>query len=520
MTGPPSKIVVVGIDAASPALLREWASAGLLPNVRALMDRGLSGRTRGVDGFFIGSTWPSFYTGVMPGAHGFHYLVQLRPGTYEYYSPVEHGIVRHDAFWSRLSRAGRRVAILDVPLTRLDASLNGVQTVEWGGHDVVYGFQAAPLPLAGQIRASFGTHPFEGTCDRVGISADDYARFVSSLEEGAQRKGALTASLLQQGGWDFFMQVFTESHCVGHQCWHLHAPEHPAHDADVARQTGDPLRRVYASIDRALGHVVAAAGDAVVVLLVAHGMSHWYGADFLLPDILVRLGVARPVPVRTSRLLDGARQAWRRLPPGVRGPVARLRRSWAPPPAPLPTIGMDPTTSLCFPHRNGQAVSGIRLNVAGREPLGRLSPAEADAFGDRLAQDLLGIVDERTGMPIVRRVRWTRDVCSGAHAAELPDLLVEWSDDVATGSEKHGGAGATVRAIVPGRGVVEGTNQFGRTGEHRSDGLFVAAGAGIGHGELERQISILDFAPTIAARLGVDADGWEGRVVPELLARP
>ncbi len=70
------------------------------------------------------------------------------------------------------------------------------------------------------------------------------------------------------------MQVFTESHCVGHQCWHLHDVNHPAHDPAVLAEIGDPLRTVYAAIDAAIGDVLADAGDAFVLLLDAHGMSH------------------------------------------------------------------------------------------------------------------------------------------------------------------------------------------------------------------------------------------------------
>ena len=131
----PAKVLVLAIDAASPELLERWAADGTLPNLRALMERGLVGRTRNVDGFCIGSTWPSWYTGVTPARHGLHYLVQLKPGTYHLYRPAEEGLVKREAFWSHMSRAGRRVAVLDVPVSAVDRSLNGVQTVEWGGHD-------------------------------------------------------------------------------------------------------------------------------------------------------------------------------------------------------------------------------------------------------------------------------------------------------------------------------------------------------------------------------------------------
>ena len=138
---PPTKVLVLGIDAANPTLLQHWAEDGTLPNLRSLIARGVVGKTRSIEGFFIGSTWPSFYTGVTPARHGFHYLVQLKPGTYDFYPPAAVGIVRCDPFWSRLSQAGRRVAVLDVPLIRLDRSINGIQVVEWGGHDASTDFR-------------------------------------------------------------------------------------------------------------------------------------------------------------------------------------------------------------------------------------------------------------------------------------------------------------------------------------------------------------------------------------------
>jgi len=72
----PAKLLILGIDAASPTLLRRWANEGQLPAIRDLMARGVSGAVRGVKGFFIGSTWPSFYTGLSPAGHGFYRIEQ------------------------------------------------------------------------------------------------------------------------------------------------------------------------------------------------------------------------------------------------------------------------------------------------------------------------------------------------------------------------------------------------------------------------------------------------------------
>jgi hypothetical protein len=172
---------------------------------------------------------------------------------------------------------------------------------------------------------------------------------------------------------------------------------------------------------------------------------------------------------------------------------------------------------LCFPQNNGLAVGGIRLNLVGREPCGRLRPgSEAREFCDRLQDDLLEIRDHRTGGPLVARVLRTEDHFNGPHLDELPDLLIEWNDEVATGSTAIGdGAAAVVRASSPKIGVIEGRNDYGRSGEHRSGGWFVAAGPGIPAGRAG-PVSVLDFAPTFARLLGVDMPDCDGSVISAL----
>jgi predicted AlkP superfamily phosphohydrolase/phosphomutase len=254
-------------------------------------------------------------------------------------------------------------------------------------------------------------------------------------------------------------------------------------------------------------------------------MAHWYGAHFLLGEILQRLGVTmappEPQPGAYDRVRSGLRGAWRSLPGSVRKSVRAVRdRVWPVPESgdDLPSLRADPARSRCFVVGNGLAVSGIRLNLAGREPLGTLRPGpDADAFCARLAADLLAIVDERTGRPLVAAVRRTAELYEGGALDRLPDLLVEWSDEVATGSTAHaGGAGARVRARLPNGDVVEGTNDYGRTGDHRPDGWLVAAGPGITPGMALPPVSLLDLAPTFAAMAGVTLHGVDGTAIREL----
>ena len=346
-----------------------------------------------------------------------------------------------------------------------------------------------------------------------------------------QRKAAWTAELLARGGWDLFMQVFTEWHCAGHQCWHLHDVGHPSHDPAFVAAYGDPLRRVYRAIDSAIGKVLAHAGEARVIVFTAHGMAHRYGAQFLLRDILVRLGVTVPeVPAEAGSESAAlarrmARGVWNRLPESVRRSIQPLRRiggratSSA---ARTPSLRVDVERSRCFPVGNGLAVGGIRLNLAGREPNGVLRPgAEADEFCAQLSADLMNLVDDRTGRPLVRRVVRTRTLYSGDRIDALPDLLVEWDDATPLESAALGDASrGRLRARSDRIGVVEGVNDYARTGEHRPGGWMVAAGPGIAAGILDRTVTMLDLAPTACAMLGVELDHVDGRPIPELARVP
>jgi predicted AlkP superfamily phosphohydrolase/phosphomutase len=519
-----TKILVLGIDGANPDLLLRWAAEGVLPNIANLIARGQSGKMSGLDGFFIGSTWPSIYTGVTPASHGFHYLVQLKPGSYEYYRPADRGMFHSSTFWSVLSRAGRRVAILDAPLSPLDKSINGMQILEWGGHDEVYGFLTQPENLSHFIESRFGRHPVGTNCGAERQTAGDYVKFVEHLEQGVKTKAEISKHFLRKNGWDLFMQVFSEAHCVGHQCWHLHDTSHPAHDRVMSEEIGDPLQRVYEAIDVAIGDILEEAGECTVFLFSSHGMSHWYGAQFMLPEILARLGVSyRPdtpkQPLGLGALaFVAAKRSWHSLPPQVRQRLGGVRRIIGADPMALPTINADPDRSLCFDHRNGLAVGGIRLNLVGREPHGLLNPgAEADEFCRILIDDLLQIVDDDSGQPLIRRVLRVSDHYQGPHLAELPDLLVEYDDVNPVGSTGLGGGrNATIRARSPKIGVIEGTNSYGRSGEHRSEGLLIAAGPDIGTGAFLRPVSVLDLAPTWTRLLGVDLVTSEGNPIDGL----
>jgi len=522
-----TKVLLLAMDAGDKHLIESFAADGTMKNLRTLLSRGLVGDTISPEGFFEGSTWPSLYTGVTPARHGFHRLVQLKPGSYGFHRCDAGSLIKNDPFWVPLSSSGKKVAILDIPLSYVTENIHGIQMVEWGSHDPMCGFCAWPHEMKRDVLARFGNHPLQESCDSFPRTPRGFCDFRDRLIRGVEKKTELTKYYLHSDSWDFMAQVFTEGHCAGHQCWHLHDRSHPAHDPETAAITGDPIRDVYMAIDAAIGEILAEVDDnTIVVFLASHRMAHNYGAEILLPEILLRLHAAEALaPGRNGRpgallswcrdrVPERAKQVLRPVRDRLRGRSAGRRGL-----LPYSCSGIDLRKSKCFPHDNGYLVGGIRVNLMGREPGGRIRPgAEMDSFCEELGRDLLDIVDRDTGVPMIRSVKRTDTLYRGESLVHLPDLLVEWNDEKPVGSAGSGNPkGSRIRIVSEKIGIVEGINTSCRTGDHRPEGLFIALGKGIRTGRRDGAVSLMDFAPTFTQLLGVPLPHVDGRAIPEIL---
>jgi predicted AlkP superfamily phosphohydrolase/phosphomutase len=487
------RILFLGIDAMDRDLVLQWAGAGILPTFRSLLERGASGPTLNPPGLYVGAVWPSFFTGVSPARHGRYCYEQIVTGTYAV-QPFRPSNLKRLPFWDFLSSAGRRVAVVDVPKSPLGTDLNGVQLQDWGTHDPEPGcsFQTWPPPLAAELTARFGSEPV-GDCNDIERTAAGIEAFCRNLKARIQAKTAICRELLDRESWDLFLAVFAESHCVGHQCWTLHDQAHPSHDPAVARAVGDPLKAIYAALDTAVADLLLKAGpDTTVIVLASHGMGPHFDATFMLDQILERLdpqpGALRRAAIRRCR------RYWRALLRRV------LRR-------PQPAVPPPVDHRRFFPVPNNEVHGAIRVNLVGREPRGRVRPGkEYDALFAELREALLELVNVHTGQPVVRDVLRSAHLYQGECLNDLPDFVVEWNRE------------APITCVSSPRiGTVRMTFDGVRSGDHKPEGFFWAAGPGIQAGRRCDLVSVMDFAPTVAALLEVSLPDVDGKPITAVL---
>ncbi len=149
----------------------------------------------------------------------------------------------------------------------------------------------------------------------------------------------------------------------------------------------------------------------------------------------------------------------------------------------------------------------IFLNLKGRQPQGCVEPTDARALLDELKAELLAIPHPETGVPLVELVYEREELYHGPHAGLSPDLTVVLTDWRYRTIGLHDFT--TNKVITP---------SFGPTGDHRLEGILIAAGPAFRSGAEPRGAALLDVAPTVLHLLGVPVpDDMDGRVLTEIL---
>ncbi|NNF60392.1 MAG: hypothetical protein HKN06_03570 [Gammaproteobacteria bacterium] len=484
------KILVIGFDSAEPTLLDEWCGDGTLPNLKSLRDRSAWASVSYPPFLGSGAIWPSLLTGVTPATHGRYFFLQIKPGTYEQYSfPREQLASR--PLWDVLSENGKRCIVVDVPKFGLNDNINGVQVVDWMVHDRRSQTpQVTPKRLSDELISNYGLDSIS-RCDSVDPTPEGLGALYASLARRIRLKTEFTTDLLKKEDWDLCCTVFHDPHCIGHQSWHARDSKHPRHDNELSNHVGDPVRKVYLELDRAVGRLLDCVDtDTLVVFFSGPGMGPNYTGNHLLEAVLGRLDQRRPKLGR--RLMMSARHTWHRLPRRIKffQPLRKRAKNAA---DAADARGWADCTFFPVPHND--IAGAIRLNVAGREPQGVVQPGEHfDRVLHQLRQDLLELRNLETDEPMVSSVCLSSEYFDRncPHFDELPDVFVNWNRNAPisrVGSTKAG--------------IVAGEFRARRTGDHTPNAVIFAAHGNIQAGEMPEPVNLYAIAPTLAAHLGV-----------------
>jgi predicted AlkP superfamily phosphohydrolase/phosphomutase len=447
-SAPAPKVVVIGLDGATWDLLDPWMAAGDLPHLKALALGGAAGTLMSVFPPMSPPAWTTAVTGKNPGKHGIYDFWTLPEGETQFV-PTTSLDRKAEAVWQTLSRHGRRVGILNVPLTDPPDEVNGFMV---GGfpHLDEKGYAYPPdllprLERSGYQLDAYGEKMVEGR------EGELRAEILRTLE--AQSKAAL--SLMESEPWDLFWVVFMATDKMQHFYWRFQDPGHPQYDAEKARLYGDTIRDLYRRVDRIVGDIVERAGkDAVVIVLSDHGFGP------IEREIRLRPWFER------ERFTDWGR-------------------------------------GVVLAYYEGDFGGQVYINLRGRDPRGQVEPGQAYLdLRSRIAERLMDLADPDTGVRPVCDVRFSEDVFSSPAAGRAPDIVFETIPGyLVVGGESGEGT----------PGPVFGPPSYSFSAYHRREGVVILSGNPVRKGVNLPALDLAGVTPTVLYLLGealpADMDG-------------
>jgi predicted AlkP superfamily phosphohydrolase/phosphomutase len=510
-----TKMLVIGLDGATMDLIEPWAAEGKLPVLADLLQRGSYGRLQSVLPVLSSAAWTSFMTGMNPGKHGFYDFVKRAPDSYRL-RPVHREQMRGQSLWKILSLDGRKVIVLNVPMTYPPEVVNGVMISGLGTPD--YKTFTYPADLTQELlNRGYNVN------SQVAFHSGDEQAYIDETDHITDQITETSLLMMQRQEWDFCMPVYRGPDEMAHFFWRFMDATHPQHPAGADPNFKNAVLNHYQKLDQAIGTLLEASGpDTNLIILSDHGTGAFYKGVLLNEwlrqkgwlvtkngmggshRLFASIGLTRSNISATLRSMGlGRLERWIKDLLGDRIEILPVSSRAEFPNA----IDWEHTKAYSFGY-HGQ----IYINLKGREPQGAVSPGEEyDQVCREISRQLMELTDPADGKPVVDRVFHRSEAFHGPAYDEAPDLTVimRGLSYITRSGYEFGKAG---EIFIP--------PQEDQSGSHRMEGILIMAGPGVRPaGYQGNQSCIIDVAPTALHLMGLPIpDNMDGTVLEDWLS--
>jgi len=516
------KVFVLGIDGATFDVIHPLIRRGELPNLKKIMESGVHGHLESTIPANSAPAWTSFVTGMNPGNHGIFHFKSLGYQTQSYL------MNRHSrtskAVWNILSDHGKKVGVVNVPMTFPPETVNGflVSGMDTPSKNVCFTY---PEPLGRELELATGDYQIEAQLsDLVRIRSDrDRHRFIRAVQYTMEQRFKAVKYLMASKDWDFFLAVFMPLDRFQHRLWKYMDTRHPHHDPNASEPFKDVIFQTYRRMDEIVGDLANRLDEQTTLMIMSdHGfgpapvrgfnMNNWLaennyltykttgnsaGLDNLLPGFINLLQMHMPIGLRHF------------IREKFRSQVNRVQLSSR-------LGGIDWGKTRVYSDQHVEIYSTIWINLVGREPWGIVRPEDYEVLLKELTGRLKAIRDPSGLKPAVRNVHRRDALFWGPKSHKAPDLVIEWNQDqFRTQSSPLFNGTSVFSDITPGE-----TSQT-ISGEHKRNAIFILSGKGVKKNAGIRGARISDLAPTILHLLGIDIpDAMDGDVLWDVYESP
>jgi len=367
-TPPRRRVVFLGIDGTPYTFLQRLLEEGRMPNLAKLVAGGAFKRMNSVYPTVSSVAWSSFMTGKNPAKHGIFGFVDRDPATLKTTIPTSRAM-QSRTLWEILSDAGKRVVVMNVPVTYPPRQVNGV---------LIAGFLSPNLekvaypPEMGQKLKQWGyridTDPWAARESKEKLLADVNTTFDRRIETMFR--------LMEEEEWDYF-------HC------HIMSTDRLFHFLWEQMETNDPeyapqFLAFMEKLDQMIGDVADRLDDHTSLVVMSD-----HGFCTLDKEVYVNYWLQE--------------QGWLQFDTDEPKSIADMSASSV-------AYSLDP--------------GRVFINLKGREKAGSVEPGEYDAWRDRIAEAALELTDPDSGRQIFQQVARREDIYHGPLLEKAADLIL------------------------------------------------------------------------------------------------
>ena len=488
------KVIIIGLDGATFDLILPWVDEGKLPNIEKLIKFGVNGELRSVIPTISAPAWTSFMTGKNPGKHGvLSFLVYSDNSYFEEGNPpvISSHLVKAKTLWEILSEEGKKVGVINVPVTYPPKKVNGF---------LISGFLTPPS-------AKVFTYPEE-----LGSEIKDYKIEIGHLRElpilgrnfqlekikkqkeafemleeqyeVTEKRAATTLKLMEKWDTEFLMVVFRGTDSVQHQFW----------------EEKDVLLGYWKKIDEIVGKILKKASENTNIFIMSdHGFGPAPRKILFINTWLSELGMLRTKKGLTSRSfmnlykigmkfstkLIGATKLYLILPKKLYRKVINKSQGY-----------IDWNETIAYGEDKG--VRGINIiNFEGEE--------EYEKRREKIISSLKMLKDPETGEKVISEAYKKEEIYSGRFIGQISDIVILPNPNYIIGQLF---SDTIIKHFKP-----------IRAGDHfaHPNGIFIAYGHDVKKDIKIANATIYDLAPTILHTFGVPIPkDMDGRVLVEI----
>lgn len=501
------RLIMIGIDGGTFRVIDPMISAGKLPNIKQLIDKGVRTTLKSTIPPVTAPAWVTMMTGVNPGKHGLFEFRKLEPITYDMSSsikPRESFELMHShayagkTLWDILSNKGYKVSVLAMPMTYPAWKINGYMLSGFPTPDFKQP-QGYPDAWASSIGYLF---------DLDVLAKGDYRRMISECQLFASRLGDILLQQLEERLCDVYAVVFSSTDFLQHYLWKYYI-------ASEDNNYATAIQDIYIKIDEIIGRVLQRIDrtEYSLMILSDHGFNSTADHYFHTNNWLSKEGylgthkknifdktidlILDPLRYKMINLRLTLKSYMRYLPSFVQ---KKLNKSY------YASNLFDWTRTKAFRYKM-EFVDGIVINLAGRQPAGIVQKSDYESLRTEIIEKLEKVQDPKNGLMVIQRAYRREEIYKGSHVEFLPDIIVFFDLHYTAGVSV---AGNLCVETIPVEAVLA------RSGDHDMNGILILSGAKFRENTVIDEANISDILPTVLHVMGESIPKYvDGRVIKD-----